>query len=252
MHLLVELRDRVLHLTLNRPGKRNALNAEMCSGIVNAIKGAQERKEIGCILISANGSVFSAGMDLDEAVGPQAAQLSAVHEALFTIGSVSLKPIVICVCGAALGGGLGVIAQGHVVLSAEGAAFGLTEIRVGLWPFLVYRSVEAALGPRRALQLSLTGRVFHSEDALRWGLVHEVCPPAETFERAELLAREIGNASPLAIAAGMRYVRDSRGKSFEEAGQLAASLRDVLMQSADFQEGVAAFKERREPRWSGV
>ena len=252
MHLLISHKHRVLHLTLNRQDKRNALDANMCTGIVNAVADAQERPDVGCILISAHGSVFCSGMDLDEAVGPNAAQLSQVHEALFTIGITSLKPIVVCVGGAALGGGLGLVAQGHVVVAAEGAAFALTEIRVGLWPFLVYRSVEAALGPRRTLELSLTGRVFHSQDALKWGLIHQVCPPAETLERAKGLSREIAKASPLVISTGMRYVRDARGKSSQESGELAASLRDELMQSDDFREGVAAFKHKREPQWPSM
>ncbi len=252
MHLLSNTHHRVLHLTLNRQEKRNALDAAMCSGIVNAVLEAQQRADVGCILISANGSVFCSGMDLDEAVGPNAAQLSAIHDALFTIGMTSLKPIVVCVGGAALGGGLGLAAQGHVVVAAEGAAFALTEIRVGLWPFLVYRSVEAALGSRRTLELSLTGQVFHAQDALEWGLVHQVSPPAETMERAKGLAREIAKASPLAIAAGMRYVREARGRSVQEAGELAAVLRDELMDSEDFKEGVAAFKHKREPRWPSM
>lgn len=252
MHLLISHRQRVLHVTLNRPEKRNALDSEMCSGIISAIGDAQNRPDVGCILISGHGSVFCSGMDLDEAVGPDAARLSQVHEELFTIGVRSLKPIVICVCGAALGGGLGLVAQGHVVLAAEGAAFALTEIRVGLWPFLVYRSVEAALGPRRTLELSLTGHMFHSNDAFAWGLIHQICPHAETLERAKSLAREIAKASPAAIATGMRFVREARGKSPREKAEVAAALRDELMQSDDFKEGVAAFKHKREPRWPSM
>lgn len=252
MHLLINQKQRVLHVTLNRPDKRNALDAEMCSGIIDAITNAQDDAHTGCILISAHGSVFCSGMDLDEAVGPDASKLSRIHEALFTIGANSLKPIVVCVGGAALGGGLGLVAQGHVVLAAEGAAFALTEIRVGLWPFLVYRSVEAALGPRRTLELSLTGQIFHSNDAFAWGLVHQICPPAETLERAKSLAREIAKASPAAISIGMRFVREARGKSSEENGELAAALRDEQMQSEDFKEGVAAFKHKREPRWPSM
>lgn len=252
MHLLTSHKQRVLHLMLNRPDKRNALDAEMCSGIINAIADAQQRADVGCILISGQGSVFCSGMDLDEAIGPDSSKLSQIHETLFTIGATSLKPIVVCVGGAALGGGLGLVAQGHAVLAAEGAAFALTEIRVGLWPFLVYRAVEAALGPRRTLELSLTGQIFHSHAACEWGLVHQVCPPAETLDRAKGLAREIAKASPAAISIGMRYVRDARGRSHQEKGELAATLRDELMQSDDFKEGVAAFKHKREPRWPSM
>jgi enoyl-CoA hydratase/carnithine racemase len=98
----------------------------------------------------------------------------------------------------------------------------------------------------------LTAQIFHSRDAFEWGLVHQVCPPAEALERAKGLAREIAKASPAAISTGMRFVRESRGKSFREKGELPASLRDELMQSDDFKEGVAAFKHKREPHWPSM
>jgi len=179
-------------------------------------------------------------------------ELADIHEDLFTIGANSSKPIVVSVNGAALGGGLGLVAQGHVVLAGHGAVFGLPEIRVGLWPFLVYRAVEAAMGARRTLELSLTGRVFHAADALQWGMVHDVCPPAEVADRANALARELAKASPTAIAAGMQYFHHSRGRTSKEAGELARKLRAELMRSADFKEGYEAFKQKREPHWPSM
>lgn len=247
----VHQKCRVLHVMLNRPEKRNALTCDMCSGIAQAVASAQGRDDIGAILITAAGQVFCAGMDLDEAVLPHH-NLAAAHEDLFTIGAHSLKPIVICVNGPALGGGLGLVAQGHVVMASQAAVFGLPEIRIGLWPFLVYRAVEAALGARRTLELSLVGRVFHAPEALQWGLIHQICPPGEVCERANALARDLGKASPRAIATGMQYFRDSRGKSSQEAGQIAAALRTELMASGDFQEGCAAFKDKRDPRWPSM
>jgi len=249
--LSVHQKNRVLQVTLNRPDKRNALTCDMCSGIAAAVASAQDRGDIGAILVTAAGQVFCAGMDLDEAALPHH-NLATAHEELFTMGAGSVKPIVMCVNGPALGGGLGLVAQGHVVMAGEGAVFGLPEIRIGLWPFLVYRAVEAALGPRRTLELSLVGRTFHAPDALQWGLVHQICPPSEVCERAQAVARDIAKASPRAIMAGMQYFLGSRGKSPKEAGELAASLRAELMASGDFQEGCAAFKEKREPHWPSM
>lgn len=252
MSLLIERNYRVLRITLNRPQKRNALDAELCSKLVDAIDSAQDDNEAGAILITAAGKVFCAGMDLDDALQATSEHLAEVHEALFTIGTRSLKPIVMSVCGPAYGGGLGLVAQGHTVVSSEGAVFGLSEIRLGLWPFLVFRSVEAAVGARRTLELSLVGRAFSAQDAWHWGLVHHVCAAAEVEERAESYAREIAKASPAAVAAGMQYYRDSRGQSSEQAGALARRLRSTLMSSGDFLEGVRAFKEKREPHWPSI
>ncbi|MGH9639243.1 MAG: enoyl-CoA hydratase/isomerase family protein [Bryobacteraceae bacterium] len=250
MSLIVEREGRVLHLRLNRSEKRNALNTEMCAAIADAVQAAQDDPRTGCILLSAAGKAFSAGMDLDEAM--HGADLESVHEDLFTMGVNSLKPIVVSVNGAALGGGLGLVAQGHIAIASEEATFGLTEIRLGLWPFLIYRSVAAALGERRTLELSLTGRVFLAQDALNWGLVHQVCPATEAADRAYAIARDLAQTSPAAIAEGMRYWRESRNKSWKEAGELASLLRKKLFASGDLREGYAAFKEKREPHWPSL
>lgn len=252
MNVLVNKKQRILNIVLNRPEKRNALTLEMSATIVRAIHEAQEADDVGCILIGATGPVFCAGMDLDEASELRGPELEAAHEALFSAGTQSLKPIVVAANGTALGGGLGLVAQGHVVLVGSGAVFGLPEIRVGLWPFLVYRSVSAVLGERRTLELSLTGQHFSAEQAVEWGLAHRVCPFPEVLDRARSVARQLAKSSPFAIACGMRYVRDAVGKTWQEAGEIAASLRGELMESADFREGYLAFKEKREARWPSM
>jgi enoyl-CoA hydratase/carnithine racemase len=247
MDIVVEDHDRVLHLILNRPAKRNALTMQMCKDIVAAVRSAESRNDVGCTLISANGTVFCAGMDLSEDAPVD--QLLPVHEQLFTLGAQTLKPIVVAVNGAALAGGLGLAAQGHIVLASPNASFGLPEVRIGFWPFVVYRAIEAAVGKRRALELSLTGASFATEQALAWGLVHRVHSDADLQESAKKFAREIARSSPRAISLGLEYVRDAEGKSLREAGEIAATLRAKLMASGDYKEGTAAFREKREPRW---
>jgi enoyl-CoA hydratase/carnithine racemase len=191
-------------------------------------------------------------MDLDEAVSPAKDLLDDVHAKLFSLGRRAMKPIVMCVNGAALGGGLGLVAQGHIVVASQSAAFALPEIRLGLWPLLVYRSVEAALGSRRTLELSLTGRLFHSEEALAWGLVSRVAHPDEVHARAKSIANDLAKASPQALEAGFRLLAECDGASSEDAMNAAVKIRRTLMESDDFREGVAAFKERREPRWPSI
>ncbi len=252
MSLLVRRDHRVLRITLNRPEKRNALTAKMCDDLAAHIEAVQHDPQIGSILIGAAGTVFSAGMDLEEAAHEANRHKLTSHERLFTIGAHASKPIVICVNGPALGGGMGLVAQGHVVIAAHGALFGLTEMRVGLWPFAIYRAVEAALGPRRTLELSLTGRLFSTEDALTWGLVHQVIFPFEVDDRASAIARDLARASPTAISAGLEYVRRSRGLSAREQGELAMTLRSKVMSGEDFREGVRAFKEHRDVRWPSM
>jgi len=116
-----------------------------------------------------------------------------------------------------------------VVVASDKAMFGLPEIRIGLWPFFIYRAVEAAIGNRRTLQASLTGHLFHPDDAMRWGLVHRICPAVELNDRVKVMARELGKASPVAIAAGLEYVQKTHGLKRAEAGKIAAELRGRVM-----------------------
>jgi len=247
---LLRRRDkRLLRLTLNRPGKRNALNVALCSEIVEAVREAGEDSGIGAILLDAEGPAFCAGMDLEESLLPDAAGRTAVHERLFTMGAEARKPIVAAVHGAALAGGTGLVANAHVVYAAEQATFGLTEIRIGMWPLVVSRALCLAIGERRTMEMSLTGRVFGAAEALQYGLVHFVAPAAELNARVAEAAAQIAAASPAALAAGMQYFRESRGLSWEKRGELAASLRAGLFAAADYAEGVRAFREKRPPRW---
>ena len=252
MQLIVERKRRILRLTLNRPEKRNALTSGMCQAIVDAVDSVQTDDEIGVVLLMAHGQVFCAGMDLDEASDLETGKLDEVHERLFTLGITSRKPIVVCVNGAALGGGLGLVAQGHVVTASSGAVFGLPEIRIGLWPFLIYRAVENAIGARRTLELSLTGRLFHAQEALHWGVVQTIAPAGEVVDRAKGIAIDIARTSPAALRYGMEYVQQSRGVDLTSARRLAREVRSQLMETDDFKEGYAAFKERREPRWPSM
>jgi len=239
---------RLLHLTLNRPDKRNALNADLCRALVETVDHASHDRSIGVILITANGKSFCAGMDLSEvAGGVTSKQIDALHEQLFTIYSRLEKPVVMGVHGAALGGGVGLVANAHISVCSPDAAFGLTEIRLGMWPFLIYRAVSAALGERRTMELALTGRMFCAGDAQQWGLVHEIAQHADT--RAMEIARELADASPTAIQNGLSFVHQVRGLSWEKSGEIARLVREDQFNSADFDEGVRAFLEKRRPRW---
>lgn len=247
--LLVNREDRILRVTLNRADKRNALSEELCEALVTEVDAAQEDPAVGCVLLEAKGDVFSAGMDLEEATAPGAVGATAVHERLFTMGVWSRKPIVAAVNGPALGGGLGLVANAHIAVASHGVSFGLTEIRIAMWPFVIWRSVVAAIGERRAVALAVTGRIFSVNEAVQWGLVQEVTPPFELDDRATAIAQHLSELSPRALALGLGFAARSRGLSIDDGGRLALEMRAEAFASEDFYEGVAAFREKRKPRW---
>ena len=241
---------RVLRVALNWPEKRNALNAELCRLLAASLEDAFASPEVGAILLSSNGKHFCAGMDLSEVSAATAGSISDAQERLFTIGARAEKPIVAAVEGAALGGGMGLVGNCHIVVAHPEASFGLTEIRVGLWPFLVYRALSAGLGERRVLEMALTGRVLGAQEAKEMGLVQEVAPSPQT--RAAEIANIVSEFSPSTIRSGLRFTREVRGQDWEAAGRIARRMRDEVFASRDFQEGLRAFVEKRTPRWPSV
>jgi enoyl-CoA hydratase/carnithine racemase len=243
--LQISREGRVLQLALNRPERRNALNMDLCSALGAALEEAENDAGVGAVLLSGNGKSFCAGMDLHEVLSPGAGDVDEVHERIFTAGIRLTKPLIAAIHGAALAGGTGLAANCHIVVAAEDATFGLTEIRIGLWPFVIFRTVVAAVGQRRATELALSGRIFPASEAREYGLVHHVVEPAVLMQRAQEIAAAIAEASTTAIQAGLAFVRDARGKSWEEAGELARRMRNEVFRSADFQEGIRAFREKR-------
>jgi enoyl-CoA hydratase/carnithine racemase len=245
--LEISREDRVMRLTLNRPEKRNALGFALCRELADALDDAGRDPKVKAILLDAKGPVFCAGMDLDEALEDGAVAEASIHERLFTFGSRIQKPVVAAVSGAALGGGLGLVANPHVAVAAQGTSFGLTEIRIGMWPFVVFRSIAFAIGERRALELSLTGRIFGTQEALQWGLVQFVVPAFELDDRASEIAANLAAFSGDTIRRGLETVYASRGLDWTKAGELAAHARAEVFASDDFRAGVRAFREKRKP-----
>ena len=248
--LQLDHKGEVATITLNRPEKRNAISSRMIAELMAALDSI-ESSNSRVAIITGTGKAFCAGMDLNEALVGNAAAITSAHERLFTVGSRLTKPIVCAVQGAALAGGVGLVANCHVVLAAEDALFGLTEIRLGLWPFLVFRALTAAIGERRSLALALTGETFGAAAAMQMGLVYQVAPAAELLERATAMAVALSKWSPSAVRSGLDYVRETRGQDWWVAGEIARQIREQLFRTADFREAIQAFREKRPPEWQG-
>jgi enoyl-CoA hydratase/carnithine racemase len=249
-HIEVTRQGRVLTITLNRPEKRNALNLNLCRELTEAFDRADSDYSVGAIVLNANGTVFCGGMDLKEVLQIDENQLVAVHERLFTTIQRVRTPIVAAIHGTALAGGTGLVANAHIVIAKPDTLFGLTEIRLGLWPVLIFRSVAHAMGERRTVELALTGREFTAAEALSYGLVTEIAE--DPLQRARDLALVLAGFSPIALKAGLDYVHQIRGLDWEHAGRVGRVTRDRLLSSEDFKEGSRAFLEKRQPSWPSL
>jgi enoyl-CoA hydratase/carnithine racemase len=168
------------------------------------------------------------------------------------MGSTSVKPIVAAVQGAALGGGVGLMANAHVVVAAQGTSFGLTEIRLGMWPFVIFQAMKTAIGEWRTVELGLTGRIFAVPEALQWGLVTEAAPAFELDDRATAIATGLSQSPAVAIERGLRFVADTRDAEASEMVRVAEQRRAEIFGSPDFAEGARAFREKRKPEWPSI
>lgn len=241
--LQTERHGRVLHLIMNRPEKRNALSVDLCRELVMALDHADLDRDVNAVVLSANGKAFCAGMDLNEVLAPPS-EIGQVHEQLFTFGARLTKPVIAAVHGAALGGGMGIVANAHIVLSTEDATFGLTEIRIGLWPFLIFRAVVQAVGERRAVELSLTGRIFGAAEARELGFVHHLVPEGELLGKAMEIAETVAAYSSPAIRSGLTFVKEARGRDAADASKIARQIREQVFRTPEFRRSVEAFLKR--------
>ncbi len=234
---------RVLHLTLNRPEKRNALNASLCRALVEAFAQANADPGVGAIVLSGNGPAFCAGMDLKEALEIGDESLWPLHERLFSAAERAAKPILAAVQGTTAGGGVGLAANAHIIVAAPDARFGLTEIKIGLWPVMIFPAVALAVGERRATELSITGRFFSAQEALAFGLVSEI--NENPVERALALAADIAAFSANALTQGLAYSREIRNLDPQKTQEAGRRTRARLTGHPDFTAGVKAFLDRK-------
>lgn len=255
--LVEEPWPHVRRIRLHRPDKRNALNQAMLRQLYEALRGAAETDDVRAVVLTGSGSTFCAGADIGEFRESLHGQVPDVYEdgrwlvRLFQLGEAYEKPLIAAVNGAALGGGVGLVALCHFAVAADTAVLGATELRIGMFPMVIFPALARALGERRALELSLTARTFGADEALAIGLVQKVVPAAELDEAVGELARTVAGWSPIAVRIGMRGVRTTRGLAPVDAYEQLHALRQVLQQTDDLHEGTSAFFEKRTPNWTG-
>ena len=237
--------DRVLRIWLNRPANRNVLSFELCQQLIREFERADRDNSVGSILLAGRGDSFCAGMDLKELANGNVERISSLQEALFTIGARLAKPVIGAVQGVALASGTGLVANCHVVIAADNATFGLPGIRMGLWPFVLFPAISAAVGERRATALSITGEVFNAAVALQIGLIHQVVSIDELEPRAVEVAHTVANYNSIALRAGLGFVHGARGQTWKAAAGTARLLRDEFLEGGNFQETLAAYLNQK-------
>ena len=250
-HTLYERRGAAAWITLNRPEKRNALSGTLVREAYEHLGAAGADDRVRCVVLTGAGRAFCSGMDLHSPPGHGAAGERPVpFDALVRAIQESAKPVIAAVNGPAFAGGLGLVGASDIVVSAKGAVFSFSEVRLGLIPAIISVVCVPKLGVHHAMRLFLTGERFDAEAALRYGLVHRVVP-AEELDRAvagEVAAIALGG--PRAVAECKKLVHDRAGGIRLADFARMAKWSERMFQSEEGREGMASFLEKRKPRWT--
>ncbi len=242
-------------ITLHRPERRNAMSPEMQAELIAAMEEAASACRV--LVFTGAGEAFCSGLDLSALQGAQgqstaesrtdAERIARLFRDLYELPI----PTIAAVHGAAIAGGTGLAMICDFTLATPAAKFGFTEARIGFVPALVSAFLALQIGDKRSRDLLLTGRLFDAAEALRLGLVHEVAQPEDLAHRVQALAEVLIANSPQALAATKRLMAAQNRAWLDAAIKEALEASVQAKETADFQEGVAAFLEKRKPQWPG-
>lgn len=251
------LRERpaggILLLRLNRPERRNALATPLLQDIASALAAAEEDRDIRVVVITGGAAVFAAGADLNElaASGPDDPVETPRFQAWAAIRAFA-KPLVAAVEGWCLGAGAELMMCADVVVAGAGAQIGQPETNLGIIPGAGGTATLARLvGRARTMKMVLTGELMSATEAQATGLIAEVVATGSALDTALALAGKIANRAPLALCAAKASIRDAT--LLDEASHLVAERKRfiALLGSADKEEGIASFLDKRTPNWRG-
>jgi len=239
----------VARLTLTRP-PLNVLTTEMMEELGEAFAWAAAQPLLKVLLLAAEGKVFSAGVDIEDQRGDRTKPMLEAFHGLFRLLRALDCVTVAALQGPALGGGAELATFCDLVVASEAATVGQPEIKVGVFPPVAMAHYPRRVGPHRALQLVLSGRVIEAAEALRIGLVDRVVPPDRLVETVEAEIERFTSHSAAVLRLSKRALRESLDLPFDEAlASLEAVYQYELMVTADAQEGLRAFSEKRKPVW---
>jgi methylglutaconyl-CoA hydratase len=245
----------VAHVRLNRPDVRNAFNAELIAELRAAFERLGADASLRAIVLSGAGKTFCGGADvnwmrasLELSLVENVADAQRMSDMFLAIDGCS-KPVIARVHGAALGGGAGLVAVCDVAIAADDALFGFTETKLGILPAVISPFVIAKIGVSHARALFLTGERFGADRAAAIGLVHEVVRLDDLDTAIDRVVEEVRSGGPGAIALAKKTIADVVG-SPEQARDITSQAIARQRTSAEGQEGLRAFLERRKPKWA--
>jgi enoyl-CoA hydratase/carnithine racemase len=253
--VILDKRGQSLWITINRPDKRNALNAEVIAGIAQGYRQAHEDADVRVMVLTGAGDkAFCAGADLQKAGAAFAMDFSRPnvdYADLLRLSQNATKPAIARLAGVCMAGGMGLLCMTDMAVAADDVIFGLPEVKVGVFPMQVLSLLRTIAPSRLVSEWALTGEPFDAKTAQAAGLLNYVVPAAELDAKIEWLIDRIIDKSPTAIRRGKYAMRAIGAMSFDEAIAYTESQIALLAMTEDAKEGLKAFAEKRKPVWTG-
>ena len=253
-NLILKEEAPVATIRLNRPEKRNALSMVLMQEVMTALRQTSSNAAMRVIVIEAAGVAFSAGHDLGEMVGRE----GAFYQHLFDVCSQMMEtlhevpqPVIAKVQGVATAAGCQLVAACDLAVASEEARFATPGVKIGLFCSTPMVAVSRAIGRKRAMEMLLTGEMIDARAALEWVLVNRVVPASELDEAVDHLVRAIVRSSPLTVSIGKEAFYTQIDLDEHRAYELTKSVMSLNSLTADAQEGICAFMEKRPARWRG-
>lgn len=251
-NIAVNVSGSVARLSLNRPATNNSLTVRMMQEIIQAIEGLANANDVRVVVLEASkdSKAFSAGVALSDATPERAFQMVETFHGIFKAMLEVSKPVMTVVNGPAVGAGCELALFGDMVVVTERAVFAQPEIKAGLFPPIAAIILPHLVGPKRALQMILTGERIGAQEALRLGLVNRVVSDADLEKTVQELIAQISEQSAPVLEMAKKVIFQSMGQPLLEAMKNSANLYlNQLMDLEDSQEGLRAILERRKPVW---
>ena len=250
--IIVEKKNHVGIITLNRPDQLNTFTATLAAELDKALLAMDQDKEIRVIIITGNGRAFSAGIDVSvlpmKNILEYRQWIRDMEKSLLTIAHM-LKPVIVAAHGVAAANGAGLVTAADLAIVAEGTRIGTTAINVGLFCMGPAVPLSRSLGRKLALEMLLTGDFIDAQRAERIGLVNKVVPQDKLMDEAMNLATKLASKSPIALQMGKQAFYTMSDMEFDKAMEYSDEMFAELCTIDDALEGINAFKEKREPVW---
>lgn len=251
----LEKRGAVQWITINRPERRNAINAEVIAVISDGIARACADDSLRAIVLTGAGEkAFCAGADLQKNTEGGAFDVDYSRPThyivdLFKQVQACPLPIVARVGGHVMAGGFGLLCACDMAVAADDIRIGTPESRIGVTPMMILPWMLRLIPPRKLQEMCITGEQFSAREALDWGVVNYITPRAELDDKTDWLLGRITDKSPTAIRLGKQAFNAMRDMSLNDGLEYAQAMVPVMSSTRDAAEGIAAFQEKRKPEW---